>query len=204
MIKLTFVNRIAKHTFPPRQVREIRLPVTQPPPTEIPPPATKPIDDVPRDMKVARWLRRRITEPGFVMREIVRPGRIGRALLCWFTIYARVRLFATAMLGPRLGDDAYAERMRICGGCRFRVERRGRLRRLLRLDGEFCGVCGCWSWWLAELHRKNRHAKAYCPKRLHPGRYPSWVGHGGNCAGCGTAARVAGSADRATRDRRGD
>jgi len=118
----------------------------------------------------------------WLMRTFFSPWR-WRRLKGWAAgLYPRVRRFAVAVTGPKLGGLAYAERNLVCRTCPYlEVEYLG-ADVLLKDAVAYCGSCGCGRWVMARLWGqprwrwlpwpKNRLARAYCPHRKQPGPYP--------------------------------
>lgn len=105
---------------------------------------------------------------------------LGRVLLDWFAHvgtrpaiwYISARNFVTALLGDRVSDAVYRQRMKACGECRDAYVRIVRVGKKCGLGPSFCGLCGCPESRWSRLDEKNKFAAWHCPRRKHPGPYP--------------------------------
>ena len=126
----------------------------------------------------------------------------------WFRIKrmpGRAWSFVRALLGPRLSKVDAAARLDACEICPQRIVRPYQSKGIIK-ERWFCKACECGNHRWAELRRKVRMLKAYCPLRRQPGPYPDdamreyIVGKGyaeqhqlddasgqvGGCRGCGS------------------
>ena len=120
----------------------------------------------PWDLRLIAWTERQVLTPHRIRRAVHWLGR-------WLAhCYIHIRAFAAAVLGPRVNQETYDERMAICNVCPQATHD--------SKTAVYCLACSCPRWHFALLRVKNRYANWRCPRRYHPGDYPSY-----GLSGCG-------------------
>jgi len=127
----------------------------------------------PRYVLAWQWFGRRILYGGPVRSWVMKRSYVLRWL---HGMVPQVAKFLHAILGPRVSEIEYQERMLACNKCDMRVIQIQRIKEKDRVSGtvrtkEYCGGCGCGQWHMSELKRKNALANWRCPMRKHPGNY---------------------------------
>jgi hypothetical protein len=87
-----------------------------------------------------------------------------RSFLGLFAWPSRAYRFLRAQTGGKVSEFVYGARMATCGDC-DQLD-------IVMGKGTFCRACGCGFHRFADLQRKNRLRKWYCPLRRHEGPYP--------------------------------
>lgn len=166
MIKTSRRMRSAQDMLAPV---EQRMPLREQPAMQ--PPATAIVEtSTPWDIRLLGWFGYQLGTPKRILRMILWAFRL------WVRWYMKGRLFAVAMLGPRVDKGALRLRMAACAECEHR-------------DGKYCSACKCGKWPLARLTVKNRLLRWQCPHQKHSGTYVRWANQRSGCAGCGSAKR---------------
>jgi len=152
-------------------------PAPEPEPDDGMPPGM-PDETLPTTVRWAMWgayLARNVTVVGLIRAF----SRLVRRPVVWvFMLYPKLYGFVVAVTGGRVDDAEYEQRMGECRACPGLVRDGSRL---------YCGPCECPHWFMAELHRKNRWKRHYCPEERHAAtEYPRFVTI--SPAGCGQRA----------------
>lgn len=123
-------------------------------------------------------------------------SRLARRPVVWtLMLYPNVYGFVVAVTGGRVEAGEYEQRNGECAMCDGRVQRPPRWWSCWwsEVSGKtpkhrhYCGPCGCPEWFMAELRRKNRWQKHYCPRENHDATdYPQFITV--SPSGCGQQA----------------
>lgn len=141
-------------------------------------PPGRPDGSAPLSVRFCLWtvyLVQHLTIPGFIKAT---SRAIRRQVVKVLLLYLKVYGFFYAISGGKVSDEEHALRMSECEACPGLVRHKGKL---------YCEPCGCPKWFMAELHRKNRWKRHYCPEERHSAtEYPDFVTV--SPSGCGQKA----------------
>ena len=158
-------------------------------------PAGRPPSVAPATIRLCLWmvyLVRHVTVVGLI-RGV---SRLLRRPVIWFLLlYLKVYGVVFAITGGRVEENEYDQRLAECAACPGRIKRPPRFWTAwaAKKHGDpprsrlYCGPCDCPEWWMAELRRKNRWKRHYCPEERHTRtEYPEFITI--SPSGCGQQA----------------
>lgn len=141
----TFLDPKEVNSFKPAKQKQVAAP-----PAGIPVPRNR-LSVAPSVwLAVYMWAVNSILAPQLIQRA--------RSWLVYFPV--RVRSFLSAILGPRVDDSVYLERMGICLSC---PEAKRVLVKKAPFVKTYCGSCRCPNWPLSDMAYKNELKNAGCP-----------------------------------------